>query len=150
MKVKEILEEIFKNPSDTKEHIKTLFENKIDTFTPNNEKINLKKYPDFEDIYHIGNANLKDSKRVAFFTIKVNSNLSERESKRKQYELAKEILSLDEFIAANAGIFVFYDENGNFRMSLIFKVYQGKKAILSHYKRYTHFVSKDKPNRTFI
>ncbi|PMP62375.1 MAG: type II restriction endonuclease [Sulfurihydrogenibium sp.] len=150
MKVKEILEEIFKNPSDTKEHIKTLFENKIDTFTPNNEKINLKKYPDFEDIYHIGNANLKDSKKVAFFTIKVNSNLSERESKRKQYELAKEILSLDEFIAANAGIFVFYDKNGNFRMSLIFKVYQGKKAILSHYKRYTHFVSKDKTNRTFI
>ncbi|PMP76322.1 MAG: type II restriction endonuclease, partial [Sulfurihydrogenibium sp.] len=159
MEVKEILgklfEEALKEPSGkgVRDQIKALFSEKINNINFIDEKdgkINLEKYPEFEDIYHIGNAELEDGKEVAFFTIKVKSNLSERESKRRQYELAKEILFLDEFIGINAGIFVFYDVNGNLRISLIFKVYQEGKTFLSHYKRYTHFVSKDKPNRTFI
>ncbi|MGC8942419.1 MAG: Eco57I restriction-modification methylase domain-containing protein, partial [Sulfurihydrogenibium sp.] len=142
--------------------MKALFRGKIRSLRTTDGKIKLEKekekekYPEFEEIYHIGDAKLEDDKEVAFFTIKVKTNLSERESKKRQYELAKYILSLDGFMGKDAGIFVFYDTNGNFRISLVSKIYEDNKKDnknkngLSYYKRYTHFVSKDKPNRTFI
>jgi hypothetical protein len=51
---------------------------------------------------------------------------------------------------ADAGIFIFYDENGNFRFSLITVTYTGTKRQFSHFKRFTYFVSPALTNRTFL
>ncbi|MGC8979860.1 MAG: hypothetical protein ACP5K4_11205, partial [Caldisericum sp.] len=139
MDLKEMLEKLFEEAlkeaskatskeqeeeGGVREQVKALFRGKIRSLKTTDGKIKLEKekekekYPEFEEIYHIGDAKLEDDKEVAFFTIKVKTNLSERESKKRQYELAKYILSLDGFMGKDAGIFVFYDTNGNFRISL--------------------------------
>ncbi|RKX58619.1 MAG: hypothetical protein DRP29_06230, partial [Thermodesulfobacteriota bacterium] len=74
--------------------------------------------------------------------------LTERTSKKKQFDLAKKILNSE--IGLDAGIFTFFDEAGNFRFSLVYKVYKGTKKEFSHYKRHTYFVEKGKPYRTFL
>lgn len=79
--------------------------------------------------------------------VRVNNNLSERSGKKAQYELAKKILkdSLDD-----AGIFVFYDAYGNFRFSLVYANYLGKKRDWSTFRRFTYFVSPQLTNKTFL
>jgi hypothetical protein len=52
--------------------------------------------------------------------------------------------------SVDAGFFVFYDAEGNFRLSFIHSLYSGVNRKFSHYKRYTYYVATDKPYRTFI
>lgn len=74
--------------------------------------------------------------------------LTSRSSKKKQYEIAKKILK--ETRNHTAGIFVFYDQRGNFRFSLVTIHYLGTKRQFSSYKRYTFFVSPELANKTFV
>ena len=101
----------------------------------------------FEEVYKIGELKLKDAKNLWVFAIKTAGELTERSSKKKQYEFAKRIIK-NSFI--NAGIFVFYDDTRNFRFSLVYSVSQGTKSKFSYYKRYTYYVAKGKPYRTFV
>ncbi len=85
-------------------------------------------------------------------SFKAVKNLSERSSKKEQYELAKKILKED--FSLSGGIFIFYDEKGSFRFSLITKKYEktskGIKQGFTSFKRYTYFVSKNQTNKTFL
>jgi len=98
---------------------------------------------EFSKILEIFEVELKDENKLKTYAIKVSKDLSERSSKKRQFDLAKKLLQTD------AGFFVFYDDNGNFRFSLVYKVYKKGKTDFSHYKRYTYFVEKGKPYRTF-
>ena len=148
MQTASLIKEVFTNPKNINEIFSQYFEEKNHKFRPLEEIYETEKLTDrFEEPVLIGELELEDSYQLDFFTIKTKENLSERSSKRQQYEIAKDLLKLRN---KDAGIFIFYDEEGNFRFSFVFAEYQGKKRDFSHYKRYTYFVSKDQPNRTFI
>ncbi len=103
---------------------------------------------EFPEVLEIFEVKLKDENKLKAYAIKVSKDLSERSSKKRQFDLAKKILSSE--LGLDGGFFVFYDYNGNFRFSLIHKVYKKGKTDFSHYKRYTYFVEKGKPYRTFL
>ena len=120
---------------------------------PNFELYQQRLFSPFEDeffieTYEIGKVKLKDNTLLKAYAIKVATNLTERTSKKKQFDLAKKILNSE--TGLDAGIFTFFDEAGNFRFSLVYKVYKGTKKEFSHYKRHTYFVEKGKPYRTFL
>src|SRR3990167_8464119 len=73
--------------------------------------------------------------------------LSERSGKKAQYEKGKKILKESQ---SDAGIFIFYDRNGNFRFSLIYPEYTGTKRQWSYFKRFTYFVRSELTNKTFL
>ncbi len=102
----------------------------------------------FTEAYEIGKVKLKDNSLLKTYAIKVNTELTERTSKKKQFDFAKKILNSE--TGLDAGIFTFFDENGNFRFSLVYKVYKGTKKEFSHYKRHTYFIEKGRPYRTFL
>ena len=82
---------------------------------------------------------------VCSFSIK--KDLTERTGKKAQYELGKKILNQNQ---ADSGIFIFHDNNGNFRFSLIYKNYLGKRPDCSSFRRFTYFVSPELTNKTFL
>ncbi|MCX7986446.1 MAG: Eco57I restriction-modification methylase domain-containing protein [Bacteroidales bacterium] len=83
------------------------------------------------------------------FAARVGVDLSERSGKKKQYELGKRVLKNEARYAG--GFFIFYDDGGNFRFSLIYSIPQFTgKVSYSNYRRYTYFVSRTQTNRTFI
>jgi hypothetical protein len=98
------------------------------------------------DIRKIGYIRLKQDEDLLVFAIKLN-NLTERTSKKNQFDIAKRLL--DNRLRFY-GLFAFYDNNGNFRLSFVFKTTYGTKAKYSHYKRFTFYVSPNLPNKTFI
>jgi len=110
----------------------------------------------FSEIYNIGWVKLKDNRELVVFAIKTNQEISERSSKKAQFELGKDLLNLNYsnldlgLSYPDAGIFIFYDDNGNFRFSFIYKIYLGTKASFNHYRRYTYYIQKGKPYRTFL
>ncbi len=107
----------------------------------------LPQYEDdfFVDIWRIGNLRLNDNSRVGVYTIATQKELTERSSKKKQFELGKKILKDH----PDAGFFVFHDSEGNFRFSFIYSIYSGFKREFSHYKRHTYYVPVGKIYRTF-
>ena len=90
---------------------------------------------------------LSAHENLAVYSIQVNKALSERSGKKMQYDLAKKLLK-----DANddAGIFVFYDAKGDFRFSLVYANYLGKKRDWSNFRRFTYFVSPKLTNKTFL
>ncbi|MFA7516481.1 MAG: TaqI-like C-terminal specificity domain-containing protein [Candidatus Ratteibacteria bacterium] len=77
----------------------------------------------------------------------VKKSLTERTGKKAQYELGKKILRENQ---TDAGIFIFYDGNANFRFSLIYANYLGKRRDWSSFRRFTYFVSPELTNKTFL
>jgi len=98
------------------------------------------------DIQEIGYIRLKQEADLVVFAIKID-NLTERTSKKKQFDIAKKLL---EKYQKFYGLFVFYDDSKNFRLSFVFKTTHGTKAKYSHYKRFTFYVSPNLTNKTFI
>jgi hypothetical protein len=96
------------------------------------------------DIKEIGYIRLKQNSDLVVFAIKID-NLTERTSKKRQFDIAKRLLGQKFY-----GLFVFYDDNKNFRLSFVFKTTYGTKAKYSHYKRFTFYVSPNLPNKTFV
>jgi len=110
----------------------------------------LSQYEDDEDelfgeILKVGNLRLSDNSLVGVYTIATQKELTERSSKKRQFELGRKILK-DQ---PDAGFFVFHDSEGNFRFSFIYPIYYGTKRKYSPYKRYTHYVSPKLTNKTF-
>lgn len=99
-------------------------------------------------IKQVADKELEDIGNFKAYAIELKENITERSSKKKQFEIAKEILKADRLIA---GLFVFYPQEGkSFRFSLVFTEPYGTKREYSPYKRYTYFVSPELPNKTFI
>jgi adenine-specific DNA-methyltransferase len=106
-----------------------------------------KEYEGVQDVKEVGYIYLKDKEdELIVFAIKID-NLTERTSKKKQFNIAKKLL---EKYQRFYGLFIFYDEEKKFRFSFVFKTTYGTKAEYSHYKRFTFFVSPGRPNKTFI
>ena len=80
-------------------------------------------------------------------SFRVGKDLSERSGKKAQYLLGKKVLKGQQ---CDAGIFIFYDDTGNFRFSLIYPEYSGIRRTFNYYKRFTFFVSKEFTNKTFL
>jgi len=86
---------------------------------------------------------------MAVVTAKVTKPLSERSGKKAQYTLGKKFLKdAQKYVG---GFFIFYDDKGDFRFSLIYDIpLSTGKRDWSNFRRYTYFVSKDQTNKTFI
>lgn len=101
----------------------------------------------FSQIEQLGEIEFDEVQRLVVVTIRTEGGISERDSKKRQYELGKKILKHELY---DAGIFVFHDDNGHFRFSLIVAQYFGKQRQFSNFRRYTYSVSPDYPNKTFL
>ncbi len=157
---KEIIKDIVKNLTDnfSFDSLKDLFRSLPNkTFKPIEEDIfylyenlfnNNNDKNIFEYINIFGELELEEGD-FCIIVCKVKNELKERSSKKKQYDLAKTFLKRkNKYIG---GFFIFYDENSNFRFSLVYEIYFGKgKRGFSDFKRFTYYVSKDQTNKTFI
>ena len=100
----------------------------------------------FAEGQKIGEIEFADGK-LTVCTFEVKNSLSERSGKKAQYEVGKKILRDTQ---TDSGIFIFYDQSGNFRFSLIYANYLGKRRDWSTFRRFTYFASKEFTNKTFL
>ena len=128
--------------------ITDFFKQKSSAFKPITEEFELdtNNQNSFESLLKIGEIPFKDSDELLVFCCKAKQTLTERSSKKKQFEIARRTLVNDD---KDGAIFIFYDEAGNFRFSFIRKNYGNKEQKLTSWKRYTYYVEKDKTNKTF-
>jgi len=112
-----------------------------------NEPIFQEKREEFGDGSKIGEIEFENEGVLAIYAFPVKKELSERSGKKAQYDLGKYILKNT---STDAGIFIFYDKNGNFRFSLIYANYLSKRRDWSTFRRFTYFVSKNQTNKTFL
>jgi len=139
MEAREVLNSVIHNFNvDT---IQSFFRNKNDQFEFPDEDISInEKNNVFSEGKKIVTGKLQDNTQFEVYTIQVNTELSERSIKKAQFEIGKRILKTQQ---TDAGIFIFYDQNGSFRFSLLYANYIGKKREFSNYRRFTYYVNKD-------
>lgn len=126
------------------------FRSKIAAFSPNSENFNYiiadNQFDNFTDLQKLGEVEFNNSDELIVFTCKFQGVLSERSSKKRQFEIAKKVLKED---FKDGAIFIFYDDNDCFRFSFIRKNYGNKDQKFSNWKRYTYFVDPSRTNKTF-
>ena len=126
------------------------FKSKIAAFSPNSENLDYiiegNDFINFSNLQKVGEVAFNNSDELIVFTCKFNGLLSERSSKKRQFEIAKKVLKED---FKDGAIFIFYDENNCFRFSFIRKNYGNKEQKFTNWKRYTYFVDPSKKNKTF-
>lgn len=150
MSTKDQLEKLIESFSPSQ--LRSFFEHKSNDFKP--IPTNLDHYADenFQDFQSPGYLNLPEGK-VLLLSAKTNHTLNERSGKKLQYENAKRILKelgSESEKAYEAGIFTYYDPQGNFRFSLIYPEYQGTKRSWNNFRRFSYYVSPELYNKTFI
>src|SRR3989344_7107614 len=140
-----ILEDIIADFSPDK--FVRFFRDKSNKFAPKQE--NLSQYNDenFKDGKKFGEITFAETEQLGIFTFQASQPLSERSGKKAQYEKGKKILKDRQY---DAGIFIFYDIQDNFRFSLVYANYLGKRRDWSVFRRFTYFVSKEFTNKTFF
>jgi len=145
---REILESIIDEFSVEK--FTRLFREKSHKFTPREE--NYSHYNDHNFIggVKIGEINFSDVDSLLVCSFEVTKALSERAGKKAQYEKAKSILKSSANQRFSAGIFIFYDNSGNFRFSLVYPESIGVKRQWNNFRRFTYFVSREFTNKTFL
>jgi adenine-specific DNA-methyltransferase len=126
------------------------FKTKISSFSPNSENLdyilNDTDFAHFSCLQKIGEVAFNNSDELIVFACKFQGVLSERSSKKRQFEIAKKVLKED---FKDGAIFIFYDENDCFRFSFIRKNYGNKEQKFTNWKRYTYFVDPARTNKTF-
>ena len=100
----------------------------------------------FCKIQKIAEAELDNSGDMVFLTAQSIKELTSKSGKKIQYEIAKHILIEER---KDAAIFIFYDEDGNFRFSFIRANYWGSKKDFTSFKRYTYYINNEQTNKTF-
>ncbi len=136
------------------ENLRKVFERKIkDHLEIREERLDPEDFKDFQEYFDIERLHifekgseeipLESGESIVIYAIKSKKELSERSSKKRQFELAKRLILTD------GGFVIFYDDEGNFRFSFFERIFKGRKSEYSPYKRYTYFVEKGKPYRTF-
>lgn len=146
MPVKEVLENLIQHCST--ENLVQLFRLKTRTFREINEEVNQFNDDFFTAGLLLGEIKLDNDNELIVYTFKILKELTERSGKKAQYELAKKILKQEQ--RYTAGFFIFYDENGNFRFSLIYDLpLPNAKREWSNFRRFTYYVTPNKPNKTF-
>ncbi|NPV38693.1 MAG: N-6 DNA methylase [Brevinematales bacterium] len=142
---RDVLKEVIENFSE--ENLTEYFRQSFPGF--GEEKKNLQAYQDdeFSSVKKIGEIRFSDDEKVGVFLFQSKNHISSRSSKKRQYEKAKSILK-DTYL--DGGIFVFSDDEGNFRFSLVYAEYKGTRREFSTYKRFTYYVSREQKNSTFL
>ncbi len=140
-----IIKNLINNVS--RETLDRFFRDRNSMFTSTN--VRLPQYEDdmFTDAFELGKIQLDLIENITVCVFHVSRELTERSGKKAQYDKAKKIIR---DLNADAGIFVFIGENGNFRFSLVYANYKGTRVDYSNFRRYTYFVSPDSTNKTFI
>lgn len=126
--------------------IQDFFKSKISSFKPNPEESTLELPEQFSQLTHLGTAQYDDSDELLVFSCRYEGELTQRSSKKKQFEIAKKVLKED---FKDGTIFVFYDDTGNFRFSFIRRQYGDQDEKYTPWRRYTYFVQPHKNNKTF-
>ncbi len=126
------------------------FFNKVSAFQKVTENMDYilddKNFINFSELQKVGEVPFNNSDELIVFACKFQGVLSERSSKKRQFEIAKKVLKED---FKDGAIFIFYDANGFFRFSFIRKNYGNKNQKFTTWKRYTFFVDPTKTNKTF-
>lgn len=126
------------------------FKAKVSSFKPLRENLNYilsdNNFQAFSELNKVGEIDFNGVEDLLVFACKTDNTLTERSSKKQQFEIAKKALKKD---AKDGAIFVFYDATGNFRFSFIRKNYGNKEQKFTNWKRFTYYVEKDKTNKTF-
>ncbi len=123
------------------------FREKNRNFAPRKEELNQYNDESFKDGLKLGEINFAAEEQMIICIFEVNQSLSERSGKKMQYEKGKRILREQQ---ADSGIFIFCDKKGDFRFSLIYANYLGKRRDWSAFRRFTYFVSREFTNKTFL
>ncbi|MDD3860669.1 MAG: restriction endonuclease subunit M, partial [Bacteroidales bacterium] len=133
------------------ETINRFFKHKISSYYEDSENYDylLKEaeFAKFSDIEKLGQAEFENADDLLVFSAKYSGNLSERSSKKQQYEIAKKVLRED---FKDGAIFVFYDNEGRFRFSFLRKNYGDKTQKFTPWRRFTYFVNPENTNKTFV
>jgi len=142
----EILNELIE--SFQPQNLIRFFRAKNQRFRTQNESLSEYNDDRFSSFQRIGQIDFENQDRLIVICAQSAATLTERSSKQAQYKKAKDILKSHN---ADAGVFVYYDDKGQFRFSLVFEQPLGKRRIFNNFKRFTFFVSEEykRTNRTF-
>jgi adenine-specific DNA-methyltransferase len=99
---------------------------------------------------HLGNFVLDNQRELPLilFHLQPNKIINDRQGKKTQFDIIKKWLKQNNYDSAIA-IFV-SNKLDSFRISYVHSIYTGSKRTFSHYKRYSFYVAKNLPNKTFI
>ena len=123
------------------------FRDKNRTFAPKKEELIQYDDNNLRNGVKLGEIDFSGSEQMTICAFETVHALSERSGKKAQYKEGKKILKERQ---CDAGIFIFYDQKGNFRFSLIYANYLGNRRDWSAFRRFTYFVSKELTNKTFL
>ncbi len=132
------------------EKFSRFFREKSRQFVPHESSFFRYNDANFTNGLKIGEINFSDGDSLIVCAFETTKELSERAGKRAQYQKAKDILKSTENQKFSAGIFIFYNSNGNFRFSLVYPESIGTHRQWSNFRRFTYFVSKEFTNKTFL
>ena len=124
------------------------FRDKNRAFSPHQETVGYYDDENFKNGLRLGEIEFTDG-RLIVYAFQAEQSLSERSGKKAQYEKGKKILKETQS-EPDAGIFIFYDQNGNFRFSFIYPETIGNRRQWSSFRRFTYFVSREFKNKTFL
>jgi len=128
-------------------NLNLFFRSKCENYAEASEDFSLYDDESFTDFQKLGEIRFDSGDKLVITSSLVSSDLSERSGKKAQYEKAKKILK--EMAVYDAGFFIFHDNTGSFRFSLVYAQFQGTKRSFSNFRRFTYFVNKDQTNKTF-
>jgi len=123
------------------------FRERSTKFATKKERLDDYNDASFKAGFKLGEIKFDEIEELIICAFLCDNSLSERSGKKAQYEKAKQVLKNR---ISDAGIFIFYDTDGNFRFSLVYTNYLGKKKDWSTFKRFTYFVNKESTNKTFL
>jgi len=144
---KDILQSIIKNFD--LQRFRRFFSEKNKKFRPSEDNLDYYYDDNFSNGRKLGELYLEDG-NLLICAFGVKRELSERSGKKAQYNLGRSILKDNNFQQFNVGIFVFYDQNENFRFSLIYDIPKGIHRDWNNFRRFTYFINKDQTNKTFL
>lgn len=123
------------------------FDSSSEVFIENHIKVPKYIDKDFPSVSTLGQLEFDDGTVCDIFVLQVGRSLTERASRRRQFDKATGIIKQEK---TQSGLFIFYDESHSFRLSLVYPVYKGTKRTFSNYRRHSFYVSDDLPNKTYL
>ncbi|MEC7755370.1 MAG: TaqI-like C-terminal specificity domain-containing protein [Bacteroidota bacterium] len=143
-----MIEELISNIS--RKSINDFFRKKISSYRSEEEDLDHllddQEREFFSNLMKLGECEYPNSDQLLVFSCKYNGELSERNSKKRQFEIAKKVLRED---FKDGAVFIFYDDQGKFRFSFIRKNYGDRNQKYTPWRRYTYFIDPERYNKTF-
>lgn len=144
----ELLKKLTSNFSETK--LIEFFRDASMDFKPEPENLTREIEPDpkfIQSIEKLGEIEFEDGRRLVVVSSLLTGKITDKTSKKKQFDIGWKFLKKRFY---DAGIFIFRDDRGHFRFSLIVTKYTGNRRTHTPFRRYTYYVHPDKANKTFI